>query len=50
MATTDWKICGTAVNVDRSGDLYCSLALSQSRTLADGESLDVSITVKVSEA
>lgn len=32
-----------------TGDLYCSLALSQSRTLADGESLDVSMTIKVSE-
>lgn len=32
-----------------SGDLYCSLALSQSRTLQDGESLDVNMTLKVSE-
>lgn len=33
-----------------TGDLYCSLALSQSRTLADGESLDVGMTIKVSES
>jgi hypothetical protein len=32
-----------------SGDLYCSLALSQSRTLADGESLDVNMTISISE-
>lgn len=31
------------------GDLYCSLALSQSRTLADGESLSVSMTISISE-
>ena len=31
------------------GDLYCSLALSQSRTLADGESLDVDMTISISE-
>jgi hypothetical protein len=32
-----------------TGDLYCSLALSQERTLGDGEELDVSMTIKVSE-
>jgi len=32
-----------------SGRLLCSLALSQSRTLSDGESLDATMTLKVSE-
>lgn len=39
----------TDVSTGSTGDLFLSLALSQSRTLADGESLDVTVTIKVSE-
>lgn len=33
----------------KTGDLYLSLALSTSRTLADGESLDCTVTIAISE-
>lgn len=37
------------VSTGTAGDLYCSLALSASRTLQDGDSLQADITIKISE-
>ena len=36
-----------ATSSDNTGKLYAYVALSQSRTLADGETLDVSMTIKL---